>query len=219
MCRAMVDRTTIATTIAILAKAPVPGYVKSRLIPVLGADGAADLQAWLIERTVATATKAVLGPVTLWTAPDETHPLFQKVRDHHGVVLVRQPDGDLGARMHEAALAATGPVLIVGTDCPALNADRLHLAAATLRHYDVVVIPAEDGGYVLIGLRQPQAALFAGIAWSTAAVLDETRQRLRTLALSWRELPMLWDVDRPEDLKRMRREAATPPAAARAPRR
>ena len=198
----MADRIAIA----ILAKAPAPGYVKTRLIPVLGADGAADLHARLIDRIVVTATKAVLGPVTLWTAPDAKHPLFQRVRAHHGVALVRQPDGDLGARMHEAAKAANGPVLIVGTDCPALTANHLHLAAATLRNYDVVVIPAEDGGYVLIGMRQPQAALFTDVEWSTATVMNETRQRLRSLTLSWRELPTLWDVDRPEDLERMQRE-------------
>ena len=211
----MVDRIAIA----ILAKAPVPGYVKSRLIPVLGADGAADLQARLIEGTVVTATKAVLGPVTLWTAPDPKHPLFQRVRAHHGVALVRQSDGDLGARMHEAAKAANGPVLIVGTDCPVLNANHLHHAAATLRNYDVVVIPAEDGGYVLIGLRQPQAELFTDMEWSTTAVMDETRRRLRSLTLSWRELPTLWDVDRPEDLERMRRDVITPSAVRPARRR
>jgi len=202
MCRAMADRIAIA----ILAKAPAPGLVKTRLIPVLGAEGAATLQARLIERAVVTASNAALGRVTLWTAPDEAHPLFRRIRTRHGVALARQPESDLGARMHEAAVAANGPVLIVGTDCPALTTNHLHLAAATLRNYDVVVIPAEDGGYVLIGLRQPCPALFADIEWSTATVMDETRQRLRSLTLLWRELPMLWDVDRPEDLERMQRE-------------
>jgi len=198
----MADRIAIA----ILAKAPAPGLVMTRLIPVLGADGAAALQARLIERAVVTASSAALGQVMLWTTPDEAHPLFRRMRTRHGVALARQPGSDLGARMHEAAVAANGPVLIVGTDCPALTANHLHLAAATLRNYDVVVIPAEDGGYVLIGLRQPQPALFTGITWSTATVMDETRQRLRSLTLSWRELPTLWDVDRPEDLERMQRE-------------
>ena len=108
--------------------------------------------------------------------------------------------------MQAACDAANGPVLIIGTDCPALDADRLHLAAATLRNYDAVVIPAEDGGYVLIGLRKPQPALFTGMQWSTETVMAETRQRLQSLPLSWRELPTLWDIDRPEDLERLRRE-------------
>jgi len=192
--------------VAILAKAPVAGQAKSRLVPALGAEGAAALQARLIERTVATATSARIGPVTLWTAPDETHPLFGTMRRKFGVALSRQPNGDLGARMHAAVEAAGGPTLVTGIDCPALTADHLHLAAATLRNYDVVVIPAADGGYVLIGLRQPQAALFEGIEWGKETVMDETRRRLQSLTLSWRELLTLWDVDTPEDLDRLRRE-------------
>jgi rSAM/selenodomain-associated transferase 1 len=202
MSRAMAERTAIA----VLARAPEPGAAKTRLIPVLGANGAAALQARLIRRAVETATDAALGPVMLWAAPDETHVLFRTMRTRYGVTLNRQPDGDLGARMQAAAAAANGPVLIVGTDCPALNADRLHLAAATLRNYDVVVIPAEDGGYVLIGLRAPHAALFTGMEWGTVTVMAETRRRLQSLTLTWRELPTLWDIDRPEDLERLRRE-------------
>lgn len=194
------------TAIAVMARVPVAGRAKTRLIPALGAEGAAALQARLIERTVATATAARIGPVTLWATPDETHPLFSALRRQFGVALVRQPDGDLGARMHAAVEAAAGAALVIGTDCPALSADHLHRAAATLRNYDVVVIPADDGGYVLIGLRQPQAALFEGIEWGTATVMAETRRRLQSLTLSWRELPTLWDVDTPEDLERLRRE-------------
>jgi rSAM/selenodomain-associated transferase 1 len=134
--------------IAVMARAPVAGQAKSRLIPALGAKGAAALQARLIERTVATAASAGIGPVTLWTTPDETHPLFGALRRQFGIALARQPDGDLGARMHAAIAAAGCAALVIGTDCPALSADHLHLAAATLRNYDVVVIPADDGGYV-----------------------------------------------------------------------
>ena len=198
----MVERTAIA----VLARAPVAGHAKSRLIPALGAEAAAALQARLIERTVATAASARIGPVTLWATPDETHPLFRAMRRQFGVALARQPDGDLGARMHAAVGASDGPALVIGTDCPALSADHLHLAAATLRNYDVVVIPADDGGYVLIGLRQPHPTLFADIEWGTKTVMTETRRRLQSLTLSWRELPTLWDVDTPEDLDRLRRE-------------
>jgi rSAM/selenodomain-associated transferase 1 len=195
------------TAIAILARAPQPGIAKTRLIPALGAAGAAALQERLIRRAVRPATDAALGPVSVWGAPDDTHPLLRAMRTRCGVTLHSQPDGDLGARMHAAATAAGGPVLVIGTDCPALDADRLHLAAATLRNYDAVVIPAEDGGYVLIGLlRPPPAELFADIEWSTESVMSETRKRLQTLTLTWRELPTLWDNDRPEDLERLRRE-------------
>jgi hypothetical protein len=194
------------TTVAVLAKAPVAGEAKTRLIPALGADGAAALAAKLTERTVATAAKAALGPIAIWATPDVRHPLFAALRGRFGATLAQQPDGDLGARMLAAIGAADGPALVIGADCPTLSADHLHLAAATLRNYDVVLIPSDDGGYVLIGMRQPEPSLFEGIEWSTPTVMDETRQRLQAKPLAWRELPTLWDVDTPEDLERLRRE-------------
>ncbi len=195
-----------AVAIAILAKAPVPGFAKTRLIPALGADAAAKLQARMIEQTVEVASDAALGPVTLWAGPAVSHPLFADMRARFGVALRAQRRGDLGTRMLAAAVAASGLVLIVGTDCPALGADHLRAAATALHDHDVVVIPAEDGGYVLIGMRAPQPVLFSDIAWSTAAVMDETRQRMRGYGLRWREFDPLWDVDTPDDLARLQRE-------------
>ena len=191
--------------VAILAKAPVAGFAKTRLIPVLGADGAALLQARLIARAAATACAAAVGPVTLWTTPDEAHSVFQEMRAH-GIALTRQSDGDLGARMLAAIAAANGPSLVIGTDCPALTPDHLRGAADILRvGADAVVIPAEDGGYVLIGLRTPEPALFSDMRWSTPDVMAETRRRLRTLGLSWQEPVTLWDVDLPADLERLKK--------------
>jgi uncharacterized protein len=191
--------------IAILAKAPVPGFAKTRLIPALGAEGAAALQARLIARAVATACAAGCGPVTLWATPNAVHSLFQKMAARYSIALAVQPEGDLGARMHAACAAARGPVLIIGTDCPALTTDHLRDAAQVLRAgRDAVVIPAEDGGYVLIGLTRPVPALFSDMIWSTSEVMGETRRRMAAQGLRWRELPPLWDVDRPEDLARMR---------------
>jgi rSAM/selenodomain-associated transferase 1 len=192
--------------IAILAKAPLPGLAKTRLAPALGTDGAAALQARFIERTVATAHAAAIGPVTLWAAPDQYHPAFQTLSALLGVTLARQPAGDLGARMLAAIEAAQGPALVIGTDCPALTAEHLIAAAAVLRDgCDAVVIPVEDGGYALIGTRKPQPALFEGVPWSTANVMAETRRRLRATRLVWREPARLWDVDEPADLARMHR--------------
>ena len=95
--------------------------------------------------------------------------------------------------------------LIIGTDCPALATDHLREAAQALRDgHDAVVIPAEDGGYVLIGLRRPAPALFSDMIWSTSEVMEETRRRIAALGLAWQELPPLWDVDRPQDLPRLR---------------
>jgi hypothetical protein len=191
--------------IAILAKAPVPGLVKTRLIPVLGAGRAAALAACLIERTVAMASQSAVGPVTLWATPDESDLLFQAARDRHAVTLARQSEGDLGTRMLTALTAEKGPALIIGTDCPALTSHHLRSAANILcRGTDAVVLPAEDGGYVLIGLRWPRREIFEHMCWGTARVLGETRRRLKRLGLTWQEPAMLWDLDLPADIERLR---------------
>lgn len=189
--------------IAILAKAPIPGFAKTRLIPAIGAKGAAMFQKALIDRAVETACAAATGPVTLWAAPDATHAAFAALRAR-GVGLMQQVNGDLGARMLAALAAPGGPALVIGTDCPALSAGDLRAAADVLHGADAVVFPAEDGGYVLIGTRRPEAALFADMAWSTPRVMDETRRRLRQAKLTWQEPVTLWDVDLPEDLDRLR---------------
>jgi rSAM/selenodomain-associated transferase 1 len=200
MSRAMTE----PVAVAILAKAPLRGFAKTRLIPSLGADSAAALQERLTAQAVATACAADVGPVTLWGTPDTAHASFRMLAQQHSIALATQPAGDLGARMLAAIIAANGPVLVIGTDCPALMPEHLQTAAAHLRDgIDAVMLPAEDGGYVLIGLRVPQPALFAGMTWSTANVAAETRRRLARLNLSWREPARLWDLDRPEDLARL----------------
>jgi rSAM/selenodomain-associated transferase 1 len=190
--------------VAILAKAPVPGLAKTRLAPVLGPEGAAALQARFIERTVATAVAAAIGPVTLWAAPDCGHPLFQALAASSRLALAEQPDGDIGVRMLAALAAANGPAIAIGTDCPTLDAADLRAAAAALADgIDVVIVPVADGGYGLIGMRRPQPVLFAGMTWSTPDVMAQTRARLARLGLTWREPARLWDVDVPADLERL----------------
>jgi uncharacterized protein len=188
--------------IAILAKAPIAGLAKTRLIPALGREGAALLQARLIARTLATACAAATGPVSLWAAPEESH--FRELAQRFPVKLARQVGGDLGARMY-AALEPACPALVIGSDCPALEPKHLREAADALREgFDAVIIPAEDGGYVLIGLRQPRPDLFADMPWGTGTVMAETRCRAAKLGLAVRELAPLWDVDVPADLERLR---------------
>ena len=190
--------------VAILAKAPIPGLAKTRLIPHLGAEGAAALQRWLLRRTLATALAAELGPVTLWCAPETDHPDFAACQALGPVRLCRQPDVDLGGRMHAAvAESSAAGTLVIGTDCPALTPDVLREAAAALREHKAVVIPAEDGGYVLIGLRQPVLAVFQHVEWSTDRVMAQTRRQLQAAGLTWSELAPLWDVDRFEDVERL----------------
>jgi rSAM/selenodomain-associated transferase 1 len=192
------------TSIAILAKAPVPGFAKTRLIPAIGAHAAAVLQERLTEQTVATAVAADLGPVTLWCAPDVAHRSFRDLAARFPITLARQAEGDLGARM--LAAFADRPTLVIGSDCPALTPQHLRAAADALRDADVALIAAEDGGYVLIGARAAQAELFADMAWGTETVLAETRKRISALGLKAAELSPLWDVDNENDLARMERE-------------
>jgi hypothetical protein len=200
----MAPATPEPVAVAVLARAPVAGQAKTRLIPALGADGAAALQERLIERAIETACAAAVGPVTMWTTP-APHPCFAALTSRHRVALAVQPEGDLGVRMLAACAAANGPAIVIGTDCPVLTPAHLRQAAGVLREgTDVVVIPAEDGGYVLIGSRIPQPGLFAAMTWSTDTVMAETRRRLAQEGLTWREPAQLWDVDRPEDIARLR---------------
>jgi uncharacterized protein len=191
-----------SVNIAILAKAPIPGLTKTRLIPAIGAHAAAVLQERLIERAVETAVAADIGPVTLWCTPDFTHVLFQDLAARFPIVLKQQPDADLGARMLGSIAAYNGPTFVIGTDCPAMSPEHLRAAANALAKADVVLIPAEDGGYVLIGAPVAHPQLFVDIAWGTATVLDETRARIAVLGLKATELPALWDLDTDADLAR-----------------
>ncbi|MBM3356652.1 MAG: glycosyltransferase [Betaproteobacteria bacterium] len=196
-----------STVVMVFAKAPRPGEVKTRLIPLLGADGAAALHARLVAHALATARAAALGRLELHCAPDATDPFFGFCRRHYGAVLAPQAEGGLGARMaaaFAAALAVYPRALLIGTDCPALGARHLREAEdALLGGCDAVLGPAEDGGYVLIGLTRTDARLYDGIAWGGDGVLAETRTRLRALGWRWHELETLWDVDRPDDYERL----------------
>ena len=198
-----------AVRIAVFAKAPVAGQVKTRLAPLLGLEGAAVLHARLVERALAEAAAAAVGPVELWCAPDPDHPFFADCARRHGARLRGQGAGDLGGRMARAfdtVHAEGGALVLVGSDCPALDRHALRDAAAALREVDAAIAPAEDGGYGLVALARPHAPLFDGIAWGTATVMAETRMRLARSGLAWRELARTWDVDRPEDYERLCRE-------------
>jgi hypothetical protein len=193
----------------IFAKAPTPGLVKTRLIPALGERGAANLQRQLIERTLHTAVAAGVGTPELWCAPDPGDPFFAACAKRYGASLRAQGEGDLGMRMARAlatALASGSHGLLIGCDCPALTPEYLRLAAAALAGgNDAVLGPVEDGGYVLIGLASsPPAQLFEEISWGSATVMQETRARLARGKRRWHEMDLLWDVDRPEDLPRLR---------------
>jgi uncharacterized protein len=197
--------------VQVFARAPIAGATKTRLIPLLGANGAAELQRRLVMRTLSTALEARVGPVELWCAPSQAHEFFAACATKFAVSLHDQVDGDLGVRMQSAmadALLRFNAVILVGCDCPAFTPDDFRLAADAVRAGTrVVLTPVEDGGYSMIGALRTDSALFTGMAWGTDRVLRDTRARLAALNWEWKELRTLWDVDRPQDVERLRQES------------
>jgi uncharacterized protein len=193
----------------VFARAPKPGRVKTRLAPLLGEEGAARLHARLVERTLRTALASGFNTVDLYCSPGIDDPFFMKNQKRFGIGLRSQGRGDLGERMYRAfrrALRSHPCVVLIGSDCPVFRPADLRAAARALQAgADAVLSPAEDGGYALIGLRRVSRRLFDGISWSTPEVLAQTRRRLRQLRWRWKELRTVWDVDRPEDIARLKK--------------
>jgi uncharacterized protein len=151
---------------------------------------------------------------TLWCAPDISHPFFARCAQEFGIVLRTQSDGDLGARMAHIFEDAGAPLLLMGSDCPAIDAAMLRRCAHSLaRGAQTVFLPAEDGGYGLVGLRAPIPQVFADMPWGTGAVMAETRRRLAMLGIVAEEPATVWDVDRPEDVDRLEATGFPIPAA------
>lgn len=195
--------------VVVMAKAPVAGQAKTRLIPALGAEGAAQVAAAGLEATLAAADAAGVGPVCLAAAPSAAHPALARWTLRFDSV--DQPDADLGQRMGAAmaqGLSRAPAALVAGTDAPALDAALLRRAAAALRQAPVVLVPTHDGGYVAVGLRrdalqrQPalQGALFDPLPWSTPAVLADTQARLAACGVAPVLLAPVHDIDTPDDL-------------------
>lgn len=194
------------------AKWPEAGKVKTRLIPRLGMQGALAAHC--------TLTLAVLGnlqaaglPLQLWWDCERRPPLeaanVMSVLQQQSVAQRFQCVGPLGERMAAAladALKSHTCAMIVGSDCPSVDADYVRQAAEKLTHCDVVLGPAEDGGYVLIGARAVVPGMLDGIEWGGAQVLQQTCERLRELKLSFELMAMRWDVDEPEDWQRFQRD-------------
>jgi rSAM/selenodomain-associated transferase 1 len=189
--------------IVIFAKAPVPGLAKTRLIPALGAQGAADLARRMLDHTVAQALAAEVGPVELCVTPLPGNAAWQGLTLPASVTWSDQGDGDLGERMARAAQRVTGAresLLLIGTDCPALDAAQLRRAATSLQYFDATLVPTADGGYVLLGLNRFHASLFEDVEWSTDSVANETRRRLARLGWRVQDEPAVHDIDEPADL-------------------
>ncbi len=201
------------TRILVFAKAPLPGRAKTRLIPALGEAGAARLAARLLDHALRQALAAGVGPVELRMSPAPGSAAWAGISLPAGIETSYQGEGDLGARMARAARRSIDnveAVLLIGTDCPDLTAERLRIAAAYLVDNDAVLHRAEDGGYPLLGLRTFDASLFEAIPWSTPAVADITLGRIA--ALGWRVWlgDTLRDIDEPADLAWLPEALRTP---------
>ena len=191
-------------TIIIFAKAPEAGKVKTRLTTQLSPTEAAELHQQLVLRTLDMATEKPAATVELWFAPNSSHPFFHYFRENYPLSLHEQVGGDLGQRMHHAianVLTRSHSCLIIGTDCPELNHQHLADTFASLgAGYDCVITPATDGGYVMLGLKKCNAALFDGIRWGSESVYEETITRLQSLSWRWLSKTALNDIDHPHDL-------------------
>lgn len=195
------------TAIIVFAKAPIQGEVKTRLISHIGAGNATLLHSMLAKNTLNTVTNAQLAQVQLWCAPDTKHDFFQKCAASWPITLHQQTGADLGERMYHAlstALSQFEFAIIVGTDCPGIDPDLLQETISYLENgQDAVLSPAQDGGYVLMGLSKISASLFSGISWGEATVYQDTRERLQQLGWKWSHTEELWDVDRPADVTKL----------------
>ena len=196
--------------IAILARTPQAGRCKTRLIPKLGATGAARLHAWLLRDTV-RRMRATGVPITVWATPRTNHAQFLRLR-RLGVRVRRQRRGHLGQRMQHAmdAMHTEQARTIVGTDCPALTTKRLQELMANIRPS---VIPAKDGGYVAIHMHSARPVAFAGVDWGTGRVLKQTQRNLRRCGGGRTVHPALPDLDHPRDYRRQRQSGLIPAQA------
>ncbi len=199
----------------VFAREPIAGQVKTRLAAALGNEAAATVYRELIDATfayaVAARTQRIVGAIELWCTPDPGSPFFVELASRFGASRHAQDEGNLGDRMSAAlvdAFARARAALLIGTDCPTLGVAGLAGAAAALGRADVVLGPAEDGGFVLVGARAP--IRFDGVRWSTGYTLTDTRDSLRRAGVRWVELPVCWDVDEPADLARWNAQRGKP---------
>lgn len=197
-------------TIGIFAREPIAGKTKTRLIPLLGSEGAAQFHRRCIRAALYTAQQAALGNINLFVTPALQQDSFFYTLSQAPVCVLQTGD-DLGARMHNAfvhGLQRASRMIIIGTDCPMLTAAHLQVVDAWLTQHDgSCFIPAEDGGYVLVGLSAPQAALFAHIDWGTERVMQQTKLAASVAGINLHELPPLSDIDTPEDYLRVAEDA------------
>lgn len=197
----------------VFAKAPIAGSVNTRLIPDIGVEAATELQSELVHSRLAELKASELCEVQLWCAPDCKHEFFQHCKESYEVTLHQQQGADLGERMAQAIktnLKKFRRVVLIGTDAPSLSPQQIEEAIKKLGEAnDIVIAPAEDGGYVLIGMSRPCDAVFQSVPWSSDKVLATTRENIRLNNLASSELEPCWDIDRVEDYWRYKKSVSS----------
>ena len=186
-----------------LAREPVPGMVKTRMLPELSPEQACELHRELVSWTAGILTRAALGTVELCVSGNTRSPLFQQCQALGVSAVTRQSGTHLGERMYRAmaqGLERYSKVILVGSDSPQMDRNYLATAVSALDAAEVVLGPAEDGGYVLIGATRLEQAWFEDMAWGSDTVFAETVERLVSTGTVWQPLSVLQDIDRPEDL-------------------
>jgi len=205
--------------ILVFSRSPDAAQIKTRLASVLSAGQRAHLHQLMTTYACEQAVTAGVGRVRLYSDGNPLHDFFKGLNATLGVSLHSQQGNDLGERMANAiedtfADAGTASqvdgVLVIGSDCPFMDAAYLQKAASALAHHEVVLAPAMDGGYTLIGLRESQPCIFSDIPWGTERVLRATLQRLCSSSLSAAILAPLPDIDRPQDLSLLNRTPVPP---------
>ncbi len=198
------------TVILVFAKAPVAGQVNTRLIPDIGIEAATCLQETLIHQRLASLQLAGLCDVILMCSPDDSHAVFRDCEQRYSVILLTQQGEGLGERIAGGVrqifsggyLADYRRVIVMGTDAPALTAVRVEQAIQCLTVNDLVAVPAEDGGYVLLGQSGFYPQLYHDIDWGSDRVMQQTRRQANALGLQLGEMPECWDIDREQDYRR-----------------
>lgn len=189
--------------VIVMSKAPVPGQVKTRLAPLLGMDGAAQLYREMLETMLGKLQELGGCDIELCCTPNTHHPFFQACRTRFAVALTEQRGIDLGERMSIAitrALQQAEQVVLVGADCPGLQAGDIESALQQLKAgTDVVLGPATDGGYYLVAVQANHSCLFEAVSWGSAVVLAETQANISRQGLLARLLTTRSDIDRPVD--------------------
>ncbi len=195
----------INNQLIIFIKSPVPGQCKTRLIPFLSAENACDFYQQMVLTCINKLKTLSSTDIALYVYPDTSHPFIKSISKQNHFSVYPQQGDNLGERMYHAmqtSLKTYQQCVLIGTDCPIMDTIYINKAFNTLKQHDIVIGPAEDGGYVLIGARKISECIFNNIDWGSAAVLQQSLQQMKNTDFSITQLNALWDIDEPADYLR-----------------